>query len=92
MKNAANTDSKQRFSNRVDDYTRYRPGYPPEALQFIRNQSNLNTNSTVADIGAGTGIFTALLLNSGASVIAVEPNEAMPVSYTHLTLPTILLV
>ena len=77
MKNAANTDSKQRFSNRVDDYTRYRPGYPPEALQFIRNQSNLNTNSTVADIGAGTGIFTALLLNSGASVIAVEPNEAM---------------
>jgi len=77
MKNAANTDSKQRFSNRVDDYTRYRPGYPPEALQFIRDQSNLNTNSTVADIGAGTGIFTALLLNSGASVIAVEPNEAM---------------
>jgi len=77
MKNAANTDSKQRFSNRVDDYTRYRPGYPPEALQFILDQSNLNANSTVADIGAGTGIFTALLLTSGASVIAVEPNEAM---------------
>lgn len=77
MKSAANQDSKQRFSNRVDDYTRYRPGYPPEALQYIYDQSNLNENSTVADIGAGTGIFTASLLKGGANVIAVEPNEVM---------------
>ena len=77
MKNAENADSKKRFSNRVDDYTRYRPGYPPEALQYIYDQSNLNVNATVADIGAGTGIFTESLLKGGANVIAVEPNEAM---------------
>jgi SAM-dependent methyltransferase len=31
----------------------------------------------VADIGSGTGILTQLLLQKGASVIAVEPNDAM---------------
>ena len=31
----------------------------------------------VADIGAGTGIFTNALLDYGATVVAVEPNESM---------------
>jgi SAM-dependent methyltransferase len=31
----------------------------------------------VADVGSGTGIFTRLLLGTGAKVFAVEPNDAM---------------
>lgn len=67
----------ERFSDRVDDYVRYRPGYPPEVLASIREVLRVEPPATVADIGAGTGIFSALLLDAGYRVIAVEPNPAM---------------
>ncbi len=37
----------------------------------------LSKAATVADVGSGTGIFTRLLLDAGATVYAVEPNDAM---------------
>jgi len=70
-------DSTQRFSNRVDNYTKYRPGYPDEVLTLLRQEGGLSGQSKVADIGSGTGIFTLLLLNEGYAVYAVEPNDAM---------------
>lgn len=70
-------DSTTRFSNRVDDYVRYRPGYPPDLLDELANKFDLLPEHVVADIGSGTGIFTALLLDRGHTVFAVEPNEAM---------------
>jgi SAM-dependent methyltransferase len=70
-------DPLHRFSDRVEDYVRYRPGYPAEVIQFLRARARLAPTSIVADVGAGTGIFTRMLLNVGATVIAVEPNDAM---------------
>ena len=70
-------DSKQRFSNRVENYVKYRPGYPDEVITFLKRECNLNCQSVIADIGSGTGIFTAMLLLQGYIVYAVEPNEAM---------------
>lgn len=70
-------DPTQRFSNRVDNYTKYRPGYPPGVLDLLRTDGGLNNRSVVADIGSGTGIFTKLLLDEGYTVYAVEPNDAM---------------
>ncbi|WP_407923711.1 class I SAM-dependent methyltransferase [Cohnella fermenti] len=70
-------NSKQRFSNRVDTYVKYRPSYPKEALDYLFGEVGFGPGSVVADVGAGTGIFSALLLERGAHVIAVEPNEAM---------------
>jgi len=70
-------DSKQRFSNRVDTYVKYRPSYPKEALDYLFGEVGMKPDSLVADVGAGTGIFSALLLERGARVVAVEPNEAM---------------
>jgi SAM-dependent methyltransferase len=67
----------QRFSDRVDDYVRYRPSYPPGVVALLRERAGLSGSSSVADVGAGTGIFTRLLLETGAKVFAVEPNEAM---------------
>ncbi|MBM3935477.1 MAG: class I SAM-dependent methyltransferase [SAR202 cluster bacterium] len=67
----------KRFSNRVADYIRYRPSYPPEVIETLRRQCDLGVGSAVADIGSGTGIFTALLLNTGARVYGVEPNDEM---------------
>jgi SAM-dependent methyltransferase len=71
------TDSTRRFSSRVENYKRFRPGYPVEVLAVLRAAGALRPDSVVADIGSGTGIFSALLLESGQRVFGVEPNEPM---------------
>jgi SAM-dependent methyltransferase len=70
-------DSKQRFSDRVETYIKYRPGYPIEALDYLYTVVGLNSGAIVADVGAGTGIFSSLLLERGTTVYAVEPNLEM---------------
>ena len=70
-------DPTQRFSNRVDNYVRYRPGYPPELLTVLENEVGLTPSAVVADIGSGTGISADFFLKNGNTVFAVEPNDAM---------------
>jgi len=70
-------DSKNRFSNRVSDYSRYRPSYPQAVIDFVFEQHSFKAQPCIADIGAGTGLFTKLLLSKGVPVVAVEPNDAM---------------
>src|SRR5216683_824394 len=72
-----NTSPTTRFSDRVENYVRYRPGYPAEVLDLLRAECGLRPSHTVADIASGTGAFTRLLLENGNSVFAVEPNAAM---------------
>jgi len=67
----------QRFSDRVDDYVRYRPTYPPETIDLLTRECGLTPHSVVADIASGTGLFTRLLLENGNPVFGVEPNLAM---------------
>jgi ubiquinone/menaquinone biosynthesis C-methylase UbiE len=67
----------ERFSNRVANYVKFRPGYPKEVLQFLTDEINLQTSSVVADIGSGTGISAKLFLENGNPVFGVEPNAAM---------------
>lgn len=71
------SDNKERFSDRVDHYVLYRPGYPVEAIDFLYEEIGFGSAGTIADIGSGTGIFTKLLLERGSDVIAVEPNREM---------------
>ncbi|MCW5625403.1 MAG: class I SAM-dependent methyltransferase, partial [Burkholderiales bacterium] len=70
-------DAAVRFSNRVTDYVRARPGYPPELLSLLQRHCGLTTASVVADIGSGTGLLTTLLLEAGCRVFGVEPNREM---------------
>ena len=70
-------DSRERFSDRVDDYVRFRPGYPAALLPALLAGTADSSGFAVADIGAGSGIFTRLLLEHGLEVHAVEPNAAM---------------
>lgn len=70
-------DNTQRFTNRVDTYVKYRPSYPKEAIDYLYEDVGFTSSSTVADIGAGTGIFSKLLLERGSNIVAVEPNQAM---------------
>lgn len=73
-------DNRERFSNRVESYMKYRPSYPKEAIDYLYEFVGLRSNSKIADIGAGTGIFSRLLLERGSYVIAVEPNQVMRVA------------
>lgn len=69
--------SQSRFSNRVADYVRYRPGYPPQLMAWVHGRLGVSPQARVADIGAGTGISSRMFLQAGHPVIAVEPNAAM---------------
>src|SRR5947208_9638373 len=70
-------DAKQRFSNRVADYVRYRPGYPPAVLDLLRAECSLRPGHVIADIGSGTGLLSELFLKNGNRVYGVEPNAEM---------------
>jgi SAM-dependent methyltransferase len=70
-------DATQRFSSRVDNYVRYRPGYPPEVLDLLKKECGLTPGSVIADIASGTGIFTRMLVDNGNRVFGVEPNAEM---------------
>lgn len=70
-------DAKQRFSNRVADYIRYRPGYPSAIHEVLRAECGLRPGHVIADIGSGTGFLSELFLQKGNRVFGVEPNEAM---------------
>jgi SAM-dependent methyltransferase len=71
------TDATQRFSSRVEDYVRSRPGYPAAMLEVLATECGLGPESIVADVGSGTGLLTAPLLERVARVYAVEPNADM---------------
>ncbi len=72
---AANATS--RFSDRVENYARYRPGYPPEILLVLSAECGLTHDHVIADVASGTGIWTRELLKNGNPVFAVEPNVDM---------------
>ena len=70
-------DATQRFSSRVEDYARYRPGYPPGVIQLLKTECGLSAESVVADVASGTGIFTRMLLENHCRVFGIEPNAGM---------------
>ena len=70
-------DSVERFSNRVENYVKYRPSYPAEVLDVFRGEMRLTQDSAIADVGSGTGISSKLFLDNGSIVYGVEPNAKM---------------
>jgi SAM-dependent methyltransferase len=85
-------DPKRVFSSRVDNYIKYRPGYPMEIIGTLVRENALAPDWRVADIGSGTGLLTRLFLDFGCTVTGVEPNDEMRAageqilaSYPHFT-------
>lgn len=71
------SDNTTRFSDRVEDYVKYRPHYPAAILAYLQQTYSFDASWDVADIGSGTGISTELFLGNGNRVFAVEPNAEM---------------
>jgi SAM-dependent methyltransferase len=71
------SDSINRFSCRVEDYIKYRPGYPREVIRLLSAECGLTPDSIIADVGSGTGILSELFLQDGNTVYGVEPNVEM---------------
>jgi SAM-dependent methyltransferase len=69
--------ASERFSDRVEDYAKYRPGYPDGLFDLLAGECGLRKGCVVADLGSGTGIFAKALLARSATVYAVEPNAPM---------------
>lgn len=84
-------DPKARFSSRVENYIRYRPGYPAAILEPLVRECGLAPGAHVADVGSGPGNLARVFLDFGCRVTGVEPNEDMRAAgdrlLAHCTLP-----
>jgi SAM-dependent methyltransferase len=67
----------ERFTDRAQFYARWRPGYPAALGEFFKGDLGLNSEDAVADVGAGTGLLSRVLLKVAGLVFAIEPNSAM---------------
>jgi ubiquinone/menaquinone biosynthesis C-methylase UbiE len=72
-----NLNPQGRFTNRAEDYAKYRPSYPSAVIDRILAEFGNRSLVIAADIGAGTGISSRLLADRGVKVFAIEPNSAM---------------
>lgn len=66
--------NENKFTGKAELYSKYRPSYPERLIDWLYETTNAKA---VADIGAGTGVFTSALLKKPWSVTAVEPNTDM---------------
>ena len=66
--------NENKFTGKAELYSKYRPSYPEKLIDWLYDMTNAEA---VADIGAGTGIFTSALLKKPWSVTAVEPGYAL---------------
>lgn len=71
------SDPRERFSDRVAEYVRHRPGYPSELMSVLWEEAGFDSSWVVADVGSGTGLSTVPFLDHGNRVWAVEPNAEM---------------
>lgn len=77
MAEATSRDPTQRFSDRAENYRKYRPNYPDALYFYLQEHAGLATGDVIADIGSGTGLLSQLFLSQGHEVYGIEPNAAM---------------
>ena len=70
-------DPLVRFSDRAEDYAKYRPRYSHDVVYALQQACGLTPQHLIADIGCGTGLLAEILLHNGNRVIGVEPNREM---------------
>ncbi|MBP1124221.1 MULTISPECIES: class I SAM-dependent methyltransferase [Pseudomonas] len=85
------TSAQQGFSTQAATYAQGRPNYPRQLTGWLADTLRINAQSTVIDLGAGTGKFTRLVSTLAPALIAVEPVAQMGAQLARL-LPDVRLV
>ncbi len=65
------------FTGRVEEYAKYRPGYPEQIVSLLESKIEFDQSKDIADVGCGTGKLSRVFLNNGNLVFGVEPNDEM---------------
>lgn len=92
MTASSHTARAHSFNAAAAQYAAHRPSYPPALFDAVEELSGRSlAGARVADVGAGTGIATALLHARGAEVVAVEPGDGMAEQFrrVHPDLPIV---
>ncbi|MBA3665519.1 MAG: class I SAM-dependent methyltransferase [Bacteroidetes bacterium] len=69
--------TEDRFSNRVDNYVKFRPHYPVAVYDHLLSEGVIPKGAVIADAGCGTGISSKLFLKQGHKVFGIDPNKNM---------------
>ncbi|MEU7302192.1 class I SAM-dependent methyltransferase [Streptomyces sp. NPDC007206] len=78
----SNTARAHSFNSAAAQYAANRPSYPPALFDTVEELAGRSlSGAKVVDVGAGTGIATALLQARGADVLAVEPGAGMAAEF-----------
>lgn len=78
------TSAQKGFSTQAVTYAQGRPDYPRQLTGWLADTLGIDAQSTVIDLGAGTGKFTRLLSTLAPTLIAVEPVAQMGAQLTKL--------
>jgi SAM-dependent methyltransferase len=73
----AREEGRRLFGADIDAYDRGRPGHPPRVYELLVQRCGLVTGARVVEIGPGTGQVTRRLLELGAEIVAVEPDDRL---------------
>jgi SAM-dependent methyltransferase len=91
MEAGINPTAAQGFGQAGQAYESGRPSFPPQAVDCLLAGLRLKPGMGVADVGAGTGKLTRLLVERGLAVTAVEPVQGMRRVFAQL-LPQVTLL
>ncbi len=75
MQNGPVESRRGSFNANAHNYDGGRPPYPGEIFEILRRVAGLGAGCRVLEIGAGNGLATGPILDSGAHVVAIEPGE-----------------
>ncbi|WP_292959910.1 class I SAM-dependent methyltransferase [Novosphingobium sp. UBA1939] len=70
-------DKSKGYHSGAMAYVAGRPGYPPEAVTWLREVLDLGPGRKALEVGAGTGKFIPILQQTGCRIIALEPIPEM---------------
>lgn len=73
-------DPLARFSDRAEDYAKYRPRYSHDVVHALKEACGLTPDHLIADVGCGPGMLAEIFLENGNRVIGVEPNREMRIA------------
>ena len=69
--------NEKKFDSKGSVYAKGRPAYPEKMFEYLLDEKMITPHAVIADVGSGTGIFTAQIAPLVSQVFAIEPNADM---------------